>query len=261
MGIRHDLVIASKYSRSLGPNPSLGALGNHRKAMVQAVEDSLKRLRTDRIVMYFAHLDDGVTPVEEIARGFDDLARAGKIIYGGLSNFPAWRVAIAATIADLRGWLPVSAIEVEYSLLQRTTERELLPMADGLGIGVLGYSPLAAGLLTAKYRSGAKGRATEMKGSVQHANVDNNLILDELIAIADELGTDPGKIAVAWVSAKGVIPVIGAKTVAQMNDNLAGLKISLSDEQIQRLDKVSAVTAGLSARTTGRRRPTGCDHG
>ncbi len=241
---RKDLIIASKYSRSLGPNPSLGALGNHRKAMVQAVEDSLKRLKTDRIDLYFAHLDDSVTPIEEVARGFDDLARAGKIIYAGLSNFPAWRVAIAATIADLRGWVPISAIEVEYSLLQRTTERELLPMADGLGLGVLGYSPLAAGLLTAKYRSGATGRATEFKGSVPHINGNNVLILDELVAVASELGTDPGKVAIAWVSAKRIVPVIGAKTVAQLNDNLAACDISLSNEQIQRLDNVSTVAAG-----------------
>ena len=141
---RNHFIIASKYSRGVGPNPSLGALGNHRKAMIQSVEESLKRLRTDRIDVYFPHLDDGVTPMEEIARGLDDLARAGKILYAGLSNSPAWRVTRAATVAELRGWVPISAIEVEYSLLKRTKERELLPMADGLGLGCWAIRPWRA---------------------------------------------------------------------------------------------------------------------
>jgi aryl-alcohol dehydrogenase-like predicted oxidoreductase len=165
---RNDYVIATKYSRSSHSKPSLGVLGNSRKVMIQAVEESLKRLKTDHIDIYFAHLDDGVTPMEEIARGFDDLARAGKILYAGLSNFPAWRVATAAKTADLRGWVPISAVEVEYSLLQRSTEREILPMADALGLGVLGYSTLAGGILTAKYRKGEKGRATDFKASVPY---------------------------------------------------------------------------------------------
>lgn len=130
---RDDFVIASKFSRGATRAPALAALGNNRKAMVQSVEDSLKRLKTDRIDVYFVHMDDGVTPVDEIARGLDDLVRAGKIIYGGLSNFPAWRVATAANTADLRGWAPIAAIQIEYNLLERTPERELLPMADGFG--------------------------------------------------------------------------------------------------------------------------------
>jgi aryl-alcohol dehydrogenase-like predicted oxidoreductase len=111
--------------------PALAVLGSNRKVMVRSVEESLKRLKTDRIDLYFVHMDDGVTPVDEIARGLDDLVRAGKIVYGGLSNFPAWRVATAANTADLRGWAPIAALQTEYSLLQRTTERELLPMANG----------------------------------------------------------------------------------------------------------------------------------
>ena len=241
---RNDFVIATKYSRSSQAQPSLGVLGNSRKVMMQAVEESLKRLKTDHIDIYFAHLDDGVTPTEEIARGFDDLARAGKIIYAGLSNFPAWRIAAAATIADLRGWVPIAAIEVEYSLLQRTTERELLPMADALGLGVMGYSPLAAGILTAKYRKDERGRATEFKGGVPYADADNGAVLDALTAIAQELSTDEGKVALAWVRAKGVIPILGAKTRTQLDANLAASKTRLTEEQIRRLDKVSAVPTG-----------------
>ena len=147
---RNDFVLISKYTRSAQASPSLGVLGNSRKVMVQAVEESLKRLNTDHIDIYLAHLDDGVTPIEEIVRGFDDLARAGKIVYGGLCNFPAWRVATAVTMADLRSWLPIAAVQLEYSLIERTPERELLPMAEAMGLGVLGYSPLAAGILTGK---------------------------------------------------------------------------------------------------------------
>jgi aryl-alcohol dehydrogenase-like predicted oxidoreductase len=248
---RNDFVLISKYSRSAQTNPSLGILGNSRKVMVQAVEESLKRLKTDHIDIYFAHLDDGVTPMEEIVRGFDDLARAGKIVYGGLSNFAAWRVATAATVADLRGWLPIAAIEVEYSLMERTTERELLPMAEAMGLGVLGYSPLAAGLLTAKYRKGEKGRATEFKASVRHAAADHEALLDILIAVAAEVQSDPAKVAIAWVSAKGVIPIIGANTRLQLDANLGASLIRLDAEQIARLDKVSAVPAGYPHEVLG----------
>ena len=193
---RNDFVLVSKYSRSAQTNPSLGVLGNSRKVMVQALEESLRRLKTDHIDIYMAHFDDGVTPMEEIVRGFDDLARTGKIVYGGLSNFPAWRVATAATLADLRGWLPIAAIEVDYSLLQRTTERELLPMAAAMGLGVLGYSPLAGGLLTAKYRNGEKGRMTELKAGAE-ATARQATLLDVVIAVAAEVQSDPAKVSLA----------------------------------------------------------------
>ncbi|MEO7719937.1 MAG: aldo/keto reductase [Capsulimonas sp.] len=242
---RDGFVIASKFSRGATAQPALAAVGANRKAMVQSVEDSLKRLGTDRIDLYFVHMDDGVTPMEEIARGLDDLTRAGKIIYGGLSNFPAWRVATAASIAQLRGWTPIAALQTEYSLLQRTTERELLPMAEGFGLGVMGWSPLGGGLLTGKYRKGETGRATDLKASVLHYGGErNDAILDVLFAVAEESGSNPGRIAIAWASAKGVIPVIGPRTRAQLDDNLAATSVKLSAEQIQRLDDVSAVDLG-----------------
>ncbi|EPX56210.1 norsolorinic acid reductase [Cystobacter fuscus DSM 2262] len=242
---RNDFVIASKYSRGAARAPSLGVLGNSRKVMVQSVEDSLRRLKTDRIDLYFAHMDDGVTPVEEIARGLDDLVRAGKIVYGGLSNFPAWRIATAVTLADLRGWAPIVALQTEYSLLQRTTERELLPMAEGLGLGVMGWSPMGGGLLTGKYRKGEKGRATDLKGSVLHDDpTRTEPLLDALGAIAEELDSSPGRIAIAWVSARGVLPVIGPRTRAQLEDNLAATTVKLSDEQLRRLDELTAIPLG-----------------
>jgi aryl-alcohol dehydrogenase-like predicted oxidoreductase len=212
--------------------------------MVQAVEESLRRLKTDHLDIYLAHLDDGVTPIEEIVRGFDDLARAGKIVYGGLCNFPAWRVATAVTIADLRGWLPIAAVQLEYSLIERTTERELLPMAEAMGLGVLGYSPLAAGILTGKYRKGEKGRATEFKAGVPQAGADHEALLDVVIAVAAEVQSDPAKVAIAWVSAKGVIPILGANTRLQLDANLGASSIRLDAEQIARLDKASAIPLG-----------------
>jgi aryl-alcohol dehydrogenase-like predicted oxidoreductase len=230
---RNDFVLISKYTRSSQANPSLGVLGNNRKVMVQAVEDSLKRLKTDHIDIYLAHLDDGMTPIEEIVRGFDDLARAGKIVYGGLCNFPAWRVATAVTLADLRGWLPIAAVQLEYSLIERTTERELLPMAEAMGLGVLGYSPLAAGILTGKYRRGERGRATEFKAGVPQAGTNHEALLDVLIAVAAELQSDPAKVAIAWVRAKGVIPILGANTRLQLDANLGASLIRKNDSAVK----------------------------
>ena len=242
---RDDFVIASKFTRGASADPALAHLGNNRKNMVQSVEASLKRLKTDRIDLYFAHMDDFVTPMDEIARGLDDLVRAGKIVYGGLSNFPAWRVATAAVTADLRGWTPVSAIQIEYNLLQRTPERDLLPMAEGFGMGVMGWSPMAAGILTGKYQRGEKGRATELKASVRHAdNPNNDAVIAAVTAVADEVGAKPGQVAVAWVRAKGVLPVVGTRTEAQLTDHLAALDVRLNDDQIRRLDTAATITLG-----------------
>ncbi len=238
---RNDFVIITKYTRSAQSNPALGVLGNSRKAMVQSVEESLKRLKTDHIDIYLAHIYDGVTPIEEIARGFDDLARAGKILYAGFSNFPAWRVSTAATIANLRSWVPISVVELEYSLLQRASEREILPMTEAFGLGVLGYSPLAAGILTAKYLRGETGRATELKSSVPLAEADNESVLSTLVSVAEEIGTTPGRVAISWVVSKKVLPILGAKTFSQLEENLAASSITLSPDQIRRLDLSSAI--------------------
>lgn len=240
---RGDFVLASKYTRGAAATPALAQLGNHRKAMTQAVEASLQRLGTDYIDLYLAHLPDGVTPMEEIARGFEDLVRAGKILYSGLSNFPAWRVATAVTLADLRGWAPLVGIQVEYSLVQRTAERELLPMSEGLGLGVMGYSPLGGGLLTGKYRQGETGRATRQPGGGQ-GTAHTNAILDVLVALAQELDVTPGQIATAWVKAQGVVPVVGARTRAQLDGQLAAAAVVLSSEQLLRLNEISAVPMG-----------------
>jgi aryl-alcohol dehydrogenase-like predicted oxidoreductase len=240
---RNDIVLVTKFSRGAAP-AGLAATGAGRKSMVQSVEGSLRRLKTDRVDLYMAHLDDGVTPIEEMVRGFDDLVRAGKIVYGGLSNFPAWRVATGATAASLRGWAPLAAIEVEYSLIARDAERELLPMADAFGMGVLAYSPLAAGLLTGKYRNGERGRATDFKASVPHDAESHTVILDVAIDVAREIGSDPGQVALAWIQSKGIIPIIGPRTPAQLTNNLAACSVTLDATQIERLNGASKIQLG-----------------
>jgi aryl-alcohol dehydrogenase-like predicted oxidoreductase len=245
IGRRDDFVLATKFTFQTDPKAGILVTGNSRRAMVSSVEASLRRLKTDRIDLYWAHVSDGVTPVEEIVRGFDDLARAGKILYAGLSDFPAWRVARAATIAELRGVTPIAGLQVEHSLVERTTEQELLPAGQALGLGIVAWSPLGGGVLTGKYRQGEKGRREGFGGRVfQEENSSHRTaILDTLIAVAKNAGVTPAEIAVAWVAAKGSLPIIGPRTLAQLENNLAAIKVTLSPEQIARLDEVSAIPA------------------
>lgn len=244
-GRRDEFVLSTKYAVKTNAASGILVTGNSRQAMVSSVEASLKRLKTDRIDLYWVHVSDGVTPLEEIVRGFDDLTRAGKILYAGLSNFPAWRVARAATIAELRGAVPIAGIQVEHSLVQRATEQELIPAAQALGLGVVAFSPLGGGVLTGKYRAGkAQDRRDEAwagAGFQPENSPQRTAVLDTLIALADEAGVTPGEIAIAWVAAKGSLPIIGPRTLAQLEANLAAANVTLSVEQIIRLDEVSAI--------------------
>jgi aryl-alcohol dehydrogenase-like predicted oxidoreductase len=243
---RNDIVLATKYSLGDQHGPGLLRSGNSRKAMVSSVEASLRRLKTERIDLLWVHMPDGVTPVDEIMRGMDDLVRAGKVLYLGLSDFPAWRVATAATLAELRGWAPVAAVQLEYSLVERTAERELLPMAVAFNLGVVGWSPLGGGLLTGKYRRGETGRAQKL-GVVIHSESDarKTAVMDAVLAIAQESRLPPGQVALAWVLSKGILPIIGPRTPAQMADNLAAATVRLSEEHVQQLDAVSAIPMGF----------------
>ena len=242
---RNDLIVSTKYSRGTGLNIPFAATGCSRKVMVQSVEDSLRRLKTDRIDLYHVHLDDFVTPIDEILRGLDDLVRSGKIVYGAFSNYPAWRLAAGAIMARERGWAPIAAIQIEYNLLQRTAERELLPMADAFGMGVLAYSAMAGGLLTGKYRTGAGGRADDYKLTVPHDDIGTNArIIDELLLVAAELGVSAGQVALAWTMTKGVIPILGPRTADQLADNLGACALVLGAAHIARLDTVSAIPPG-----------------
>lgn len=243
---RDDIVLATKYSLGGEADSGLHITGNSRKSMVQSVEKSLTRLATDRIDLLWVHFPDGVTPTEEIARGIDDLVRSGKILYAGLSNFPAWRTATAVTLAELRGWAPVAAVQLEYSLVERTAERELLPMSSAFGLGVVTWSPLGGGLLTGKYRKGEQGRAQGL-GAVIHAESDAQKIatVDAVLAIAEETGLSPGQVAIGWALTKGVTPIIGPRTEAQIEDNLAAVDAVLSADHVAALDEASAIALGF----------------
>ncbi|MEH7881498.1 aldo/keto reductase [Rhizobium laguerreae] len=243
---REDIVVATKFSLGDTHGSGLQRTGNSRKAMIQSVEASLKRLATDRIDLLWVHMPDSVTPIDEIARGLDDLVRAGKILYSGLSDFPAWRVATAATLAELRGWNPISAVQLEYSLVERTAERELLPMASAFGLGTVSWSPLGGGLLTGKYRKGEMGRAQGL-GAVIHDESDarKTATVDTVLAIAQETGFSAGQIAIAWVLQEGTLPIIGPRMPEQLADNLGSLEVKLTDDQVARLRAASAISLGF----------------
>jgi aryl-alcohol dehydrogenase-like predicted oxidoreductase len=245
-GRRHDFVLATKFTLGLRPGSPLLAVGNSRKTMVRSVEASLKRLNTDRIDLYWVHMADGVTSSEEIVRGLDDLVRSGKVLYVGLSDFPAWRVARATTIAELRGWAPIVGLQIEYSLVERTPDRELLPMAQGLGLGVVGWSPLGGGLLSGKYRRGEQGRATNF-GRLIHQEDDprKTATVDAVLAIAEESGVKPTQVSLAWMATRGVIPILGPRTPEQLAENLGATNVTLSKQQVARLDAASAVALGF----------------
>ena len=246
---RDHFVLATKYTLGATPNADISTTGNSRKSMISSVEQSLKRLNTDRIDILWAHFDDQLTPLEEIVRTFDDLVRSGKILYAGLSNFPAWRIARAETIAELRGWSRIAGIQVEYSLAQRTAERELLPMAEALGLAATLWSPLGGGLLTGKYRKSKEGRLTGFAGRLVRKEEGTEL-LDRIFYIAQELNIQPVQVAISWLrykaerSSTSLIPVLGSRTLSQLDDTLAALGHSLNDAHIALLDEVSAVTLG-----------------
>jgi aryl-alcohol dehydrogenase-like predicted oxidoreductase len=245
-GRRDDFVLATKFTLGVRPDSPLLAVGNNRKSMVRSVEASLMRLNTDRIDLYWVHMPDGVTSSEELMRGLDDLVRAGKVLYVGLSDFPAWRVARAATIAELRGWAPVVGLQTEYSLVERTPDRELLPMAQALGLGIVGWSPLGGGLLSGKYRRGEQGRATSFARLIHHEDDPRKTAtVDALVAIAEESGAKASQVALAWMSTRGVIPILGPRTPEQLAENLGATSVTLSAQQIARLDAASAVALGF----------------
>ncbi|MQA90937.1 MAG: aldo/keto reductase [Gemmatimonas sp.] len=244
---RDELIVASKFTQGVDPSVGLSRSGNSRKAMVYSVEQSLKRLQTDRIDLYWVHMPDGMTPVDEIMRGLDDLVRTGKILYIGLSDFPAWRVARAATLAEIRGWTSVAGLQIEYSLVERTSDRELIPMAEAFGLGTVGWSPLGGGVLTGKYRRGEGGREKAFGGRLFHAENTpaKSAILDVTEEIANERGVTSSQVAISWVSTRGVMPIIGPRTPEQLEDNLGAIGLTLSAEHIARLNEVSAVPLGF----------------
>lgn len=248
-GRRDNFVLATKFTNGAAPDSNRLATGNSRRAMVTSVEASLKRLKTDHIDIYWAHHPDGVTPLEEIIRGFDDLARAGKILYAGLSNFPAWKLARAVTLAELTNSLPIAAAQFEHSLVRREPEADLLQASHALGLGVVTWSPLGGGMLTGKYRQGEKGRAEGFGGKVFQAenSAQRTLILDTVLDIARALDVSAGQVAIAWACTHGGVPIIGPRSEQQLADNLGALSVKLSHEQVDRLNSVSRLDHASAA--------------
>ncbi|HEX4376387.1 MAG TPA: aldo/keto reductase [Steroidobacteraceae bacterium] len=247
---RKRLVISTKYSLTTSPGDP-NASGNHRKNMVHSVEDSLRRMGTDFIDLYYLHMWDFRTPVDEILRAFDDLVRAGKILYIGLSDTPAWQASRMQAIAELRGWSQFCALQISYSLTERTVEREMIPMAAQMGMGVCPWSPLGGGVLSGKY-SKADLVPPDMNnlGSRKAINAVTGRISEHSLSVAatvgdvaKQLGKTSAQVAVAWTLANPVVtaPVIGVRTVAQLNDNLGALDVQLGKEHLEQLDKVSGV--------------------
>jgi aryl-alcohol dehydrogenase-like predicted oxidoreductase len=249
---RDYFVVATKYTLGTTATDGISRTGNSRKNMIRSLEASLERLKTDRIDLYWAHFADGMTPMEEIIRAFDDLTRAGKIHYAGLSNFPAWRISRADLLAEMRGWGPIAGIQVEYSLAQRTAERELLPMAEALGLGAALWSPLGGGFLTGKYRLGDQGRINSLLARLVHTeNTERErATLNIIIAIAKEVDRSPTEVAIAWMlhkarlSTTALIPILGPRTYEQLAGSLGALEVNLSQEQIGRLDETSQIAFG-----------------
>ena len=242
---RSRYVVATKFSfNSRRGDPNAG--GNHRKNMAQALHGSLKRLGTDYIDLYWMHAWDEFTPVEEVMRAFDDFVRAGKVLYIGISDAPAWWIAQANTLAELRGWTPFVGLQIEYNLIERTAERELLPMAAALGLTVTPWSPLASGWLTGKYAGKAKEeRRLDKTPQLGRRTKRNQAIAETVVKIARVAGKSPAQVALNWLRAKRTIPILGARKMEQFRDNLSCLKWSLNAKQLAQLDEVSQIEPGF----------------
>jgi len=249
-GHRQSVVLATKYTNA-APGTDPNAAGNQRKSMMQAVEASLKRLRTDYIDLYWVHIWDQITPVEEVMRGLDDLVRQDKVLYVGISDAPAWWIAQANTLAYLRGWSPFIGLQIEYSLIERTVERELIPMAKALNLGLTAWSPLSRGVLTGKYHghgSSEPGRmSSDMMKELMPEQQRTARIVATIKPVSDETGRSMAQVALAWLRYRPVpvIPIIGARKLSQLQDNLASFDLTLSANQLKTLDEASRIELGF----------------
>lgn len=243
---RDRFVVSTKYTLSTDPSDP-NAAGNHRLSMVRSVERSLDRLRTDRIDLLWVHIWDAHTPIEETMRALDDLVLAGKVLYIGMSDTPAWVVSRAQTLAEWRGWSPLVGIQEPYSLVQRDIERELLPMALSLGLSVMAWSPLAGGLLSGKFTRAVNDEPTRV--DAEQINARDRTIATAVDAVADDLGASSAQVALAWAMAAdpAIHPVIGARQLSQLEDNLVAGDLELPAEAIDRLETVSAIELGFPA--------------
>jgi aryl-alcohol dehydrogenase-like predicted oxidoreductase len=247
---RQSVVLATKYTMS-APGTDPNAAGNQRKNMMQSVEASLKRLQTDYIDLYWVHMWDQITPVDEVMRGLDDLIRQGKVLYVGISDAPAWWIAQANILAQLRGWSPFVGLQIEYSLIERSVERELVPMAKALNLGLTAWSPLARGILTGKYHgygSSEQGRLNSdtMKDLMPEQQRTDRVVI-AVKAVSDQTGRSMAQVALGWLRYRPVpvIPIVGARKLSQLQDNLASFDLALSAEQVKALDEASQIDPGF----------------
>ncbi len=246
---RDHFVLATKYTlytQHGDPNKA----GNHRKSMVHAVEGSLKRLDTDYIDLYWLHAWDFTTPVEEVMRALDDLVRAGKILHIGVSDTPAYIVSRANTLAELRGWSQFVGYQIEYSLIERTVEREMIPTGMFYNMPILAWSTLAGGLLSGKYATQNQGGETGVRHADRTLTETEKAIVDTVQTVADDLERSSSQVATRWALQKpgSIIPILGAKKLSYLVDTMSALEFELSDEHMKKLDKVSEVAMGFPLR-------------
>lgn len=263
---RDRFVIATKYTANMHPSDPNGG-GNHRKSLVHSVEGSLRRLDTDYLDLLWVHMWDFTTPVEEVMRALDDLVRSGKVLYVGISDAPAWIVSEANVMADLRGWSRFVGLQIEYSLVERAPERDLLPMAEARELAVLDWSPLASGVLTGKHLGSGDGATSDASGAsddatmeveagsridVQDADLYDKYrtpraarIARTVVDVAEAVGRPPAQVALNWIRQQPGpthIPIVGARKLRHVEDNLACLEWTLEAEHLDRLDAVSRIS-------------------
>ncbi|MCC6963643.1 MAG: aldo/keto reductase [candidate division Zixibacteria bacterium] len=245
---REKYVVATKYTLSMRKG-DVSFSGNSRKNMIQSLDNSLKRLGLEYIDLYWLHAWDFMTPIDEVMRSLDDVVRAGKVLYIGISDTPAWIVSIANTIADLRGWTPFVALQIEYSLLQRAPERDLLPMAKALDLAVTPWGVLGGGALSGKYsrKNNEPGITGRVKPDSSRRNERAMRIAAVVDKVADEVGRPSVQIALNWARQRDqvVIPIIGARTATQLKESLDALDFELNADQMMRLDEVSEIELGF----------------
>jgi aryl-alcohol dehydrogenase-like predicted oxidoreductase len=239
---RDRTVIATKFSGNLYPGDPNGG-GSGRKSLISACENSLRRLQTDYIDLYWLHIWDSNTPIEETMAALDDLVRAGKVRYIGVSDTPAWKIAEANLITRFRGWSSFVGLQIEYSLLERTVEQELVPMATEFGLGITPWSPLKSGVLSGKYTRANHGQHNADRGALVESflNEQTYALIDELEIVAKAHETNVATIALAWVHAQPAVAsiIIGARRLSQLDDNVRAVDVNLSAEELDQLDTLT----------------------
>jgi aryl-alcohol dehydrogenase-like predicted oxidoreductase len=246
MGLERDkFVLASKYSL-YDRRDDINAAGNHRKNLVRSLEGSLKRLNTNYLDILWLHAWDFTTSPEEVMRGLDDMIRQGKVLYVGISDTPAWVVAACNTLADLRGWSSFAGLQVEYSLIQRTAERDLLPMAHHFGMAITPWAPLGAGMLTGKHNEKAAEGARLTEKSVK-MNERNRNIAKKVSEVAQKLSVSPAQVALNWLRQQHhqIIPIVGSRKASQIQDSLGCINFQIPKELLKELTEVSAIELGF----------------